>query len=188
MNKMKDPSVYLILHVSVAPPGLAFLLWRFPGFPSVIPGWLTSCAAPYCRPSGAENPRKFDFLESFKTPILHVSVAPPGLAFLLWRFPGVPFGHPRLAYKPAQHLTVAPPGAENPRKFDFLESQERDEESRSVCPQILLKRLIFSRILKNAFLFPFSLEAHPGTLYGGCWRSVQGLCTPCFLYITTGGI
>jgi len=34
---------------------------------------------------------------------LQVSVAPLGLASILWRFPGVPFGHPRL-------LTVTPSG------------------------------------------------------------------------------
>jgi hypothetical protein len=56
------------------------------------------------------------------TPILHISVAPPGLFFFLRSFPGGPFGHPRLAYKPAKHLTVAPSGAENRKKFDSLKS------------------------------------------------------------------
>ncbi len=45
-----------------------------------------------------------------QSPILHVSVAPLGLELVLRFLPGVPFGHPRLAYKPAQHLTVAPSG------------------------------------------------------------------------------
>jgi len=40
--------------------------------------------------------------------ILRVSVAPPGLAHILLRFPGGPFGPPGQAYKPDQHLTVAP--------------------------------------------------------------------------------
>jgi hypothetical protein len=44
------------------------------------------------------------------SPILHVSVAPLGLELVLRFLPGVPFGHPRLAYKPAQQLTVAPSG------------------------------------------------------------------------------
>jgi hypothetical protein len=35
---------------------------------------------------------------------------PPGLNLILRFLPGVPFGHPGLAYKPAQHLTVAPSG------------------------------------------------------------------------------
>jgi hypothetical protein len=43
-------------------------------------------------------------------PIFPVSVAPAGLEHILSTFPWVPFGHPRLAYKPAQHLTVAPGG------------------------------------------------------------------------------
>ena len=42
--------------------------------------------------------------------ILHVWDAPSGLLPILWPIPGVPFGHPRLAYKPAKHLTVAPSG------------------------------------------------------------------------------
>jgi hypothetical protein len=54
-----------------------------------------------------------DALKIDRALILQVSVAPPGLVLILWCFPGVPFGHPRLAYKPAQHLTVAPPGAES---------------------------------------------------------------------------
>jgi hypothetical protein len=37
-------------------------------------------------------------------------------------FSGGSLRSPGLAYKPAQHLTVAPPGAENSKKFDFLES------------------------------------------------------------------
>jgi hypothetical protein len=45
-----------------------------------------------------------------KSSVLQVSAAPPGLTLILRRFPGVPFGHPRLAYKPAKHLTVAPSG------------------------------------------------------------------------------
>jgi hypothetical protein len=33
-----------------------------------------------------------------------------------------------MAYKPAQHLTVAPPGAENLKKFDFPESFKYEDE------------------------------------------------------------
>jgi hypothetical protein len=35
---------------------------------------------------------------------------PSGACSYFTAFSGVPFGHPRLAYKPAQHLTVAPFG------------------------------------------------------------------------------
>jgi hypothetical protein len=35
-------------------------------------------------------------------PILHVSVAPPGLEHVLRSFPGVPFGHPRTSGNPEE--------------------------------------------------------------------------------------
>jgi hypothetical protein len=70
-----------------------------------------------------------------RTSILRVSVAPPGLALILWRFSGVPFGHPRL-------LTVAPPGAENLNKFNFIEFfKYLDEESKAEMAGATQRRL-----------------------------------------------